>query len=80
MSGRLATGLERETPSGARKLDALEENYDAQFRVVFDAIRELTTPPESPKKRIGFEKDEEQSLSLAKVPAFERRSAIGVTM
>jgi hypothetical protein len=42
----------------ARKLDALEKKYDAQFRVVFDAIRQLSSPPESepepPKKRIGF--------------------------
>jgi hypothetical protein len=29
----------------AKKLDALEKKYDAQFRVVFDAIRELMTPP-----------------------------------
>jgi hypothetical protein len=40
----------------ARKLDELEKKYDEQFRVVFDAIRELMTPPESPKKRIGFDK------------------------
>ena len=40
----------------ARKLDALEAKYDAQFRVVFDAIRDLMAPPASPKKRIGFEK------------------------
>jgi len=39
----------------ARKLAALEKKYDAQFKVVFDAIRELMTPPEPPKKpRIGF--------------------------
>ena len=39
----------------ARKLAALEKKYDAQFKVVFDAIRELTTVPEAPKKRrIGF--------------------------
>ena len=39
----------------ARKLAALEKKYDAQFKVVFDAIRELTAPPEPPKKRpIGF--------------------------
>ena len=30
----------------ARKLAALEKKYDAQFRVVFDAIRELMAPPE----------------------------------
>ena len=38
----------------ARKLDALEKKYDAQFRVVFDAIRELMKPPESKKRPIGF--------------------------
>ena len=39
----------------ARKLAALEKKYDAQFRVVFDAIRELMTPPEPKKRRpIGF--------------------------
>jgi hypothetical protein len=38
----------------ARKLEALEKKYDAQFKVVFDAIRELTAPPEPPKRRIGF--------------------------
>ncbi len=29
----------------ARKLAALEEKYDEQFKVVFDAIRALMTPP-----------------------------------
>jgi hypothetical protein len=38
----------------ARKLAALEKKYDAQFRVVFDAIRELMTPRESKKRKIGF--------------------------
>ncbi len=39
----------------ARKLAALEKKYDAQFSVVFDAIRELMTPPTPKKKRsIGF--------------------------
>ena len=39
----------------ARKLALLERRYDAQFKVVFDAIRELMTPPEPRKKRpIGF--------------------------
>lgn len=39
----------------ARRLDALERRYDRQFKVVFDAIRELMTPPPAPKKRgIGF--------------------------
>ncbi|MDA8118286.1 MAG: ORF6N domain-containing protein [Actinomycetota bacterium] len=39
----------------ARKLALLERRYDAQFKVVFDAIRELMTPPEPKRKRpIGF--------------------------
>ncbi len=39
----------------SRKLDALEQKYDAQSRVVFDAIRELMAPPDPPRKRqIGF--------------------------
>jgi hypothetical protein len=38
-----------------RRLDALEERYDEQFKVVFDAIRALMKPPEKPKEKIGFE-------------------------
>lgn len=39
----------------ARKLRELEQKYDAQFKVVFDAIRELMRPAaEPPKERIGF--------------------------
>jgi hypothetical protein len=40
----------------ARKLAALERKYDAQFKVVFDAIRELTAPPIKPRRPIGFER------------------------
>jgi len=38
----------------ARKLEVLEKKYDAQFKVVFDAIRQLMTPPEPKRRRIGF--------------------------
>jgi len=38
----------------ARRLDELEKKYDAQFRVVFEAIRELMKPPETKKRPIGF--------------------------
>ena len=41
----------------ARKLDALERKYDAQFKVVFDAIRELMKPPEPKRRPVGFRKD-----------------------
>ncbi|HEY2801034.1 MAG TPA: hypothetical protein VGI85_10585 [Chthoniobacterales bacterium] len=35
----------------ARKLEQLEKKYDAQFKIVFDAIRELMSPQEPPPKR-----------------------------
>ncbi|HTQ73220.1 MAG TPA: ORF6N domain-containing protein [Burkholderiales bacterium] len=38
----------------ARKLAALEKKYDAQFKVVFDAICQLMTPPEPSWRPIGF--------------------------
>jgi len=41
----------------AKRLDELEKKYDGQFRVVFEAIRQLMAPPEPqpPKKRIGLD-------------------------
>lgn len=39
----------------ARKLDALVQRYEAQLKVVFDAIRELMAPPVERPKRIGFQ-------------------------
>jgi hypothetical protein len=36
------------------KLEMLERKYDAQFKVVFDAIRELMAPPARAKRPIGF--------------------------
>lgn len=42
----------------AAKLDALERKYDDQFRVVFDAIRQMMAPPSEKKRRIGFVQDE----------------------
>jgi hypothetical protein len=39
-----------------RRLDEMEKKYDEQFQVVFDAIRQLMTPPdEPPRERIGFD-------------------------
>jgi hypothetical protein len=41
-----------------RKLDEMERKYDAQFKVVFDAIRALMRTPEKAKRRqIGFKAD-----------------------
>ena len=38
----------------ARKLNEMEMKYDKQFKIVFDAIRELMLPPAKPGKKIGF--------------------------
>ncbi|MCD6307843.1 MAG: ORF6N domain-containing protein [Candidatus Latescibacteria bacterium] len=38
-----------------RKIEAMEEKYDKQFQVVFDAIKQLIAVKREPKRRIGFE-------------------------
>lgn len=45
----------------AEKLKALEGKYDKQFKLVFDAIREIMTPTQPPaKRRIGFGRESER--------------------
>jgi len=39
----------------ARRLNELEQKYDAQFKVVFNAIRRLMAPASESKKKIGFQ-------------------------
>lgn len=39
------------------KIEAMEKKYDYQFKIVFDAIKQLLEPPEKTKKRIGFHRD-----------------------
>ena len=41
----------------ARKLKTLEKKYDDQFKVVFEAIRQLMAPTEKKKRKIGFKRD-----------------------
>ena len=38
----------------AKKIEELEKKYDTQFKIVFDAIRQLMSAPEPKKKKIGF--------------------------
>ena len=40
----------------AKKLEAVEKKYDHQFKVVFDAIRQLMIPADPKRKAIGFRK------------------------
>jgi hypothetical protein len=42
-----------------RKIEAMEQTYDAQFKVVFEAINQLLVEEEKPKNRIGFGREGE---------------------
>lgn len=44
-----------------RKIEQMEKKYDGQFRAVFEAIRQLMTPPVKPKRKIGFQLKEKQA-------------------
>jgi uncharacterized membrane protein len=47
----------------AHKLEQLErkiEKHDEEIKVIFDAIRQLMTPPEPKRKKIGFRREEEK--------------------
>jgi hypothetical protein len=39
----------------SHRLDEMELKYDNQFKVVFEAIRQLMAPPVKPRCKIGFE-------------------------
>ena len=45
----------------ALRLHKLEEKYDKQFAVVFDAIREMMNPPQGEKQPTGFVHPEKES-------------------
>ena len=46
--------LERKTEARALEQDVFSRNTRAQLKQVFDALRDLMTPPEPPKRPIGF--------------------------
>ena len=50
----------------ARKLEALEKKYDTQFKVVFDTIRRLMSPPETKRREIGFHVKHEDNKPKAR--------------
>ena len=37
-----------------RKIEDMEKKYNYQFKIVFDAIKQLLEPPTEPKSKIGF--------------------------
>jgi ORF6N domain len=48
------THLEQKTDALTQSHDSLSHSTRAQLRQVMDALRELMTPPEPPKRSIGF--------------------------
>jgi hypothetical protein len=49
----------------ARRITELEErmeDHDEQIKAIFEAMRQLMTPPDRPKKKIGFEVKEPKAM------------------
>jgi hypothetical protein len=61
----------------ARRLDALEKRYDAQFKVVFDAIRQLMAPPTKLRRSIGFRVEEPRPRYRVRRYATRKRTLKG---
>ena len=59
LAKRLAE-LEDKTEALAMNHDTFSRNARAQFKQVFDALRELMTPPDPPKRLIGFVTDDDK--------------------
>jgi phage regulator Rha-like protein len=43
-----------------RKIESMEKKYDEQFQIVFEAIKQLLTEEDKPKKKIGYTVREKQ--------------------
>lgn len=37
-----------------KRIEEMEKKYDSQFRVVFQTIKKMMSPPDTPKRKIGF--------------------------
>ncbi len=42
------------------KIEEMEKKYDSQFKIVFNAIKELMNPPEKQVRKIGFKTEKEK--------------------
>jgi hypothetical protein len=52
---RQMMATQRELASRLKELEGRLEDHDERFAEVFEAIRQLMTPPDGPRKKIGFE-------------------------
>jgi hypothetical protein len=64
LAKRLAE-LEEKTEALAMNHDTFSHNTRAQLKKVFDALRELMTPPDPPKRPIGFVTPEDKGNKKA---------------
>ena len=44
-----------------KKIEAMEKKYDENFKIVFEAIKQLLEADEKPKHRIGYTVKEQQA-------------------
>lgn len=58
--------LEDKTEALAMQQDTFSRNTRAQFKQVFDALRELATSPDPPKRPIGFMTPEDKGKKILK--------------
>lgn len=52
-----------------KKIESMEKKYDKQFKIVFEAITQLLTEDEKPKKKIGFTVKEKQKAYAKSGPS-----------
>jgi hypothetical protein len=67
LAKRLAE-LEDKSEALAINHDTFSRSTRTQFKQVFDALRELMTPPDSPKRPIGFITPEDKASKKASAP------------
>ncbi len=58
--------LEQATEALAMSHDTLNRNTRAQFKQVFDALRALMTPPDPPRRPIGFVHPEDKGTKTSR--------------
>jgi ORF6N domain len=66
--------LETATEALAMQHDTFSRNTRAQLKQVFDALRALMTPPDPPKRPIGFVMPEDKSDKKAQVSGARRKT------
>ena len=56
-----------------KKIEAMEKKYDENFKIVFEAIKQLVETDTKPKKKIGFTVKEKQALYRRKTKKSQKR-------